>query len=250
MIATFARRLTLAATVALAACSGNDSTSPAALPASAVSVVNTIETATVGRALATPFEVRVTDAAGAPVAGATVSWAVAAGGGTLSSATSTSGSNGVASVRWVPGTATGEGQVVATAAGATARFNVQLVADAPVSMAMVGGESQEALVGSELASPLALLVRDQYGNGVTGVGVRWEVRSSDASDLLFDASPKTNDGGRAFALFRVGSDAGERHVVASITGLGDVAFRVSAFLPPPGVEQLPDTMVVGVRRRK
>jgi hypothetical protein len=250
MILATARRFTIAATVVLAACSGSDSTSPAAPAAAAVIPVSTIETATVGRALATPFEVRVTDAAGSPVAGATVTWAVAAGGGTLSSASSTSGSNGIASVRWVPGTAAGDGLVVATAAGATARFAVQLVADAPVSMSMVDGESQEALVGSELASPLSLLVRDQYGNGVPSVGVTWEVRSSDQSDLLFDASPKTNTSGRAYALFRVGNDAGERHVVAKINGLGDVAFRVSAFLPPPGVEQLPDTMVVGVRRRK
>jgi hypothetical protein len=51
-------------------------------------------------------------------------------------------------------------------------------------------------------------------------------------------------------LSRRRRDQRERHVIASICGVGDVAFRVSAFLPPPGVEQPPDTMVVGVRRRK
>ena len=247
---SIARRLSVVTTVALAACS-SESTSPARTAAS-VSAASSVSRATVGRAAPSPFQVRVTDDAGAPVAGTAVTWAIAAGGGSLSAASATTDADGVASTIWTPGTAAGEGALTATAAGMTARFPVELTADAPVAMTMLAGDVQEALVGSELATPFSLQVRDRFGNGVMGVGVRWTARTTDAGDVLFDVSPSTDATGKAFALFRLGSDAGERNVIATVDGLGDVAFKVNAFLPPPVEPTLPDTAVVGLRglRRK
>ena len=56
--------------------------------------------ATMSSMLAAPLVVTVTNSAGAPVGGATVTWSAAPGNGTLSASTSVTDANGHASVRW------------------------------------------------------------------------------------------------------------------------------------------------------
>jgi hypothetical protein len=51
-----------------------------------------------GAALANPLVVRVTDAGGKPVVGASVNWVVAGGAGTLSATTTTTDASGTAHV--------------------------------------------------------------------------------------------------------------------------------------------------------
>ncbi len=68
-------------------------------------------------ALSSPFVVRVTDDQGGGVAGVTVTWAVMAGDGSLSSPSSSTNGQGDASVTFTPGTTTGESMVSASVAG-------------------------------------------------------------------------------------------------------------------------------------
>jgi hypothetical protein len=58
------------------------------------------QTGTLSSTLAAPLVVTVRSASGASVSGATVTWTAAAGNGTLSAASSTTDTNGHASVRW------------------------------------------------------------------------------------------------------------------------------------------------------
>jgi hypothetical protein len=58
------------------------------------------QTAVPGAFVATAPQVRVTDDAGVPISGATVTWQVAAGGGSVGSTTSTTDASGYASVAW------------------------------------------------------------------------------------------------------------------------------------------------------
>jgi hypothetical protein len=62
------------------------------------------QSAASGFAVPVPPQVRVTDDAGAPIAGSTVTWQVTAGDGVASSTTSTTDANGYASVAWSLGT--------------------------------------------------------------------------------------------------------------------------------------------------
>jgi len=63
------------------------------------------QTASVGAAVSTSPQVRVVDDAGVGVAGATIVWQVTAGGGSTTTATSTTDANGFANVSWTLGTA-------------------------------------------------------------------------------------------------------------------------------------------------
>jgi len=70
--------------------------------------------ATVGSAAANQLVVRVLDQSGNSFSGATVSWVVSAGGGTVSDSTSVSDANGYATMTYTAGAAPGVATVVAT----------------------------------------------------------------------------------------------------------------------------------------
>src|SRR5689334_10228294 len=74
------------------------------------------QTGAVGTALANPLVVLVTDAQGKPVQGASVAWTVS-GGGSVSSASTTTGADGKASVSRTLGPAAGQQTTIATASG-------------------------------------------------------------------------------------------------------------------------------------
>lgn len=78
------------------------------------------QTANVGAAVATPPSVKVTDAGGNPVAGTSVTFAVASGGGSITGATQTTNASGIAAVgSWTLGPAAGANSLTATSAGLT-----------------------------------------------------------------------------------------------------------------------------------
>lgn len=73
------------------------------------------QTATAGSAVAVPPAVRITDADGKPVAGVTVAFEVASGGGTITGAVDTTNADGVAEVeRWVLGPDPGDNAIIAS----------------------------------------------------------------------------------------------------------------------------------------
>lgn len=79
-----------------------------AVPAQIAAVEGDGQTAEAGTSVALRPAVRVTDSAGDPVAGITVTFAVTSGGGSLEGATRTTGSDGMARVsRWTLGTTAG-----------------------------------------------------------------------------------------------------------------------------------------------
>src|SRR5207248_11512593 len=74
--------------------------------------------ATVGGPVANPLIARVVDQNGTPFPGASVSWTVSGGGGTLSDTTSTSDAGGYAAMAYTAGSTPGVATVVATVAQA------------------------------------------------------------------------------------------------------------------------------------
>jgi hypothetical protein len=104
-------------TFALAAC--NDSTEPGlGLPAKLlIKTGGAPQTAVFGQAVPTAPTVLVTDASNHPVPGVAVTFAIASGGGSLTSTTQTTNSTGLVSVVWTLGNTFGTNTLTAAVAG-------------------------------------------------------------------------------------------------------------------------------------
>ncbi len=110
----------LAATlVALALVACTDSTEPGLGPPAklVIQAGGVAQTALFGQAVPTAPAVLVTDAGSHPVPGVAVAFAIASGGGSLSSTTQMTNSSGVASVAWTLGNTFGANTMTAAAAG-------------------------------------------------------------------------------------------------------------------------------------
>jgi hypothetical protein len=82
-----------------------------------------------GSPVANPLTALVVDQSGAPFPGASVTWAVTGGGGTLTDSTSTSDADGHAMMTYTAGSTAGLATIVATVAQVwTASFTVHVVA--------------------------------------------------------------------------------------------------------------------------
>ncbi len=102
----------------MAGCGGDDNTT-GPTPQTAVALQSGDgQTQTVGQALASPVVVRVSRD-GQALPGATVSWSVTAGGGSVNPASSTTDGSGLASTTWTLGPAVGANTLEAAVSGAT-----------------------------------------------------------------------------------------------------------------------------------
>lgn len=202
-----------------------------------------------GRVLLAPLTVKVSDSDGNGVAGVVVSWAVVAGGGTLSAASSTTGSEGRASVTLTAGSAPGVSSITATAAelsGSPVTFTAEAVEAAGIAVS--AGDGQSARISQPLAQALEVRVTAGDGGPVPGAPVRWAVSAGGGS--LSASSSTADSDGRASAGLTLGSAPGTNSVTATVDGLpgasasfdatGSTPVRVTidmsgiAFVVPPG----------------
>jgi N-formylglutamate amidohydrolase len=116
--------LSLLVGLALVACGGGGTEPVPNTPAAMTIVSGSGERATVATAPATAQVVRVTDAAGRPVAGANITFTVTAGGGWTTPVTATTDGSGLASTTWYLGPRPGTQQSLRAQTGAVeANFN-------------------------------------------------------------------------------------------------------------------------------
>ena len=113
------------------------------------------------------------------MAGVVVNWAVTAGGGAPSAATSTTNAAGVASIGWTVGGTVGAnnqglGATVAGLTGSPVGFVASATAP-PTQIAMFSGDGQTGTAGQALAQPLVVLVQNAANAPVAGVTVTWQV---------------------------------------------------------------------------
>ena len=107
------------------AVAGCNSTDAPNIPEGISAVSGNDQYATVGTLAPNPLVVLVVDPSGAPFPGATVSWTVTTGGGSLADSTSTSDATGHARMSYIAGATPGTASVVATVAQAwTTTFTV------------------------------------------------------------------------------------------------------------------------------
>ena len=128
------------------------------------------QTDTVAATLPAPFVVRVTDAAGRPVAGHTVTWAVTAGRGAVDSAVTLTDANGLARTVLTLGTATGVDTVSAIAAGLSAApvtFSATATSGTPIALTFTQ-QPTATTMGATIRPPVQVAAVDQFGNEAAG----------------------------------------------------------------------------------
>lgn len=210
----------------LVACEESTATEPP-VPVAAVLTENAgveAQSGTVGTALATPISVSYTRS-GLPVAGATVTWKVLAGGGSLDAATSTTDPTGNAVVQWTLGTKAGADTLIGTTAdSATSIITAIAVPDVPASITVVSGDGQDIASGT---TPVPLVVKavDKYGNVVPGATVTW---TASGGVTIGSSATTTDTGGLAQLTPTIAGAPGTYTVTASMPGVAPVTFTERA----------------------
>ena len=156
-----------------AACSSDSSTAPPAPASLNIVIGSDSQVAPVGDTVGT-IKVTVLSSTGLPVPGATVNWAVTAGGGSVSSPTSVADAFGIATVTWTLGKVAGADSLSATVTGAASGVVIAATAvPGPVaSLVKVAGDAQTIAAGSA-TQPLVVKAVDSYGNAVPGATIVW-----------------------------------------------------------------------------
>jgi alpha-tubulin suppressor-like RCC1 family protein len=189
------------------------------------------QTGPLGSALTQPIQVRVVDAGGQPVQGATVTFSVRAGGGAVNPAANVSDGNGLVSATWTMGTTLGAAKVVAILTNAfvldSTVFTATATAGPATKFAKVSGDSQTAVASRQLAAPVVVKVQDAFGNNISGIKVTWTPGAFSGS-VSFVADTTAADG-TASATWRLGTAAIVQSLSASVTGVGTpIGFTATA----------------------
>jgi adhesin/invasin len=189
--------------------------------------------------LGTPLSVQAVDPNGNGVGGVAVTWAVTAGGGSLSAPTSTTRADGTAEVTWTLGAALGAQTVTATAAGlqgSPVTFTATAQLGAASRLSIVTQPSATASSGVPFAQQPVIQLRDASGNAVpqAGVGVTALIESGGGT-LGGDNSQTTDANGRAtFTDLSITGAPGSRRLIFTadnFTSITSSSIQVGAGAP-------------------
>ena len=227
-------RITIPAGLALllAACGGDPKgpppPPPTGLSASKASPSGDNQTGNVQFPLAGDLRIVVQDA-GTPASGVAVNWSGTGTNGSFNPASGTTDANGLATTRWTLPEEAGQHIAAADVAGASGSpvtFTAIGRPGAASTLVRVSGNDQAGGLGLPADEPLVVSVRDQYGNGVSGVTVEWEVTQGDA---VVPPVSQSGSNGQAQALVVYGQISAIPIIVAArVTGIGAVSFNLIA----------------------
>ena len=233
------------------------SVTPATAASIAVNAGNN-QTATVGTAVATPPAVIVRDQFNNPVPGVAVTFTPAAGSGSVNPTTPvlTNASGIAALTSWTLSNTGGPNNLTATSSGLTGSpvaFTATGTAAAATQIALNAGNNQTATVGTAVATPPSVIVRDQFGNPVTGVAVTFAT-TGDNGTVDPAAAVATNPSGVAAAnSWTLGTTAKTDTLRATSAGLAGspVPFTATATAGGPSATQstvaaAPQTITAGL----
>ena len=180
-----------------------------------------------------PMVVRVTDEDGRDLQGATVTFSLRGGSGTLTPRSAETDRNGEAEAELLPRDA-GTYFVTASVQGVpSVRFTIT-VGELADSIEIVSGNNQSGEPGTELEDPFVVEVLDSDDDVVSGVTVTFSITAGGGS--LSATSVTTNARGRAQTTLTLGDDPGRNTVRASVSGVSDrVTFTATAGPTEPDV---------------
>ena len=174
---------------------------------------------------------------GDPISGAQITFTVETGGGSVSSSTDTTDSDGEAQTTLTLGTV-GMRNTVRARVDSTQYPGVGsavFTADAslgPEAIIIAGGDEQIGQVGRLLDEDLSVQVVDREDNGISGVLVRFRI--TEGRGRLSRNSDRTDSDGYAEISFTPTAD-GETVVEAYATGLSSAFFTVFTGEPPSDI---------------
>jgi hypothetical protein len=210
-------------------------TNTAGAPAGIVATVGTPQSATVGNAFATALQATVSDSAGNPVSGVTVTFSAPSGGasgtfaGSATATAVTDGNGNATAPAFAANSVAGSYTITAGVSGvaSTANFTLTNLAGAASSVTATAGTPQSATEGTTFATLLKATVRDASGNAVGGVSVTFSAPGSGAGGSFGGSSTApvtTNTSGIATApAFTANTIAGSYTVTASAAGVATPA---------------------------
>jgi hypothetical protein len=173
------------------------------------------QSGTVATQLAAPAVARLEDAYGNLVSGVPVQFTDNGAGGTFSANPVLTGASGTASVFYTLPTVAKVLSLSATYSTLKVNFGETSVAGAPTTLKIGSGSGQSAPPKTPLPKPLVVLLSDQYGNSVSGVGVTF---SDNGAGGMFSANPVTTIHGQATVNYTTGSKAGGIIITATVPG--------------------------------
>jgi hypothetical protein len=126
-----------------------------------------------------------------------VTFAVTAGGGSITGANATTDGNGVAALgSWTLGSTAGDNTVTASAGTLTSvSITATAIQPLPVAMSLVQGQSQTAAAGSNVAINPSVKITDSQGRGVPNITVTFTVTGGGGT--VTNPSVQTNSSGIA-----------------------------------------------------
>lgn len=170
--------------------------------------------ATVG----TPVPVRVKlTKAGAAVPNSIVTWTLAAGNGTVSSATSTTGANGIASVTWTLADTSRINAMTITSQDASLQYHATGVAGPAATLVKVSPDSSTVVAGASVI--ITARVTDLKGNPSVGSSVNWTTTGG----TLTTSTTTTASSGNAQTVLTT-TARGRYTITATLPGKASVTF--------------------------
>jgi hypothetical protein len=204
---------------------------------------------------------RVLDEDDNPVSGATVSWRIESGGGTLSPASSTTDADGRASSAWTLGPSTGEQRASASTAGAgSVTFEATSTTGAPSVLGLVMQPSSRAQMGVPFGRQPVVQIRDAAGNPVKAPGFTVTAAIASGSGQLIGTTTRTTgpNGRAAFTDLGISGAVGAHSLIFASSGFTSVTSgivdvnqvatttRITSDLPDPSAPGQPVDVVFAV----
>jgi adhesin/invasin len=225
-------------------------TAPGTMPASIAATSATNQSAPAGSTVGEPPAVIVRNGANEPLQGVAVAFTITAGGGTRTPASVLTGADGIAQLSsWTLGTIGGTNTMTATVTGLSpVTFNATATSPPPlVATTILPGTStnQQAPAGGNVSDPPGAIIRDQHGNGLSGVTVTFSVTAGGGS--IAPTSAITGPTGFAVATsWTLGSAPGLNTVAASVAGLPSVSFGATGVRVATSIHAVTPTTQQGV----
>lgn len=212
-------------TAATTACDDKSSnTAPLVGTTVTINTASGAQTGTAGQALAQPISVHVVDQSGAAFAGASLTWTVMSGGGSVSAATSTTNATGDATTIWTLGNTVGADSLKADLGnGSSVIIAATAVAGPFASLSLVSGDAQSVTAGST-TQPLVVKAVDTLGNAVANATVAWTVTGG---GVLSTASTATDANGMAQVTLATDANPATYTVTATSGTAAAVTFTVT-----------------------
>jgi len=233
---TLAIATLVAATSACSEPAGPGEAGPAKMEAKSL----VTQTGVVGQPVADLPTVLITNAAGHPIEGVSVTFVLFGGDGSIAGEPVMTNAQGTARLSaWILGRKSRVYSVVARSQTLEAQFNATAVPGFPAAIDKIAGNNQ--IASGFTSAPLrpTVQVNDEFGNGVSGVSVSFTITSG-GGRLEYDTGVTDGSGAASPGMWTVGQ-RGPQSLVASAASIGSTTFVATA-IGGNGQCELPDLL--------